>query len=331
MTSLLLWFSVCLLIFSGCSPGRGSSVTGAWTILRSDANPLITPATDGIVEEWGYHNINGPSVIRVPEWVDSPLGTYYLYFAHHRGSFIRMAFADHPEGPWTLYDGGVLHLSDTPALDHIASPDVLVDDEERVIRMYYHSVDDTASWKQTTYLAESFDGLAFRSENQPKGPPYLRAFELGRAWWAIAKVRGGPGGMLLRADGPEGPFEEGPVFLEGMRHGAVLPVGERVEIVFSRIGDAPERLLRVTIDPQEMWNRPVEPQPIELLKPELEYEGGHLPVSNSQVGEEVKPVNALRDPFLFVDSDGETYLFYALAGEYGIGVARVDTQAGERR
>ncbi|NET62179.1 MAG: hypothetical protein F6K47_40550, partial [Symploca sp. SIO2E6] len=32
-------------------------------------------------------NINGPSLIRVPEWIENPLGRYYLYFAHHQGKY----------------------------------------------------------------------------------------------------------------------------------------------------------------------------------------------------------------------------------------------------
>ena len=39
-------------------------------------------------------NIQGPSLIRVPEWVDDPLGAFYLYFADHKGHYIRLAYAD---------------------------------------------------------------------------------------------------------------------------------------------------------------------------------------------------------------------------------------------
>ena len=48
-------------------------------------------------------NINGPSLIQVPDWVPSPLGRYYLYFAHHQGKHIQMAYSDHLQGPWTVY------------------------------------------------------------------------------------------------------------------------------------------------------------------------------------------------------------------------------------
>ena len=35
---------------------------------------------------------------------------YYLYFAHHKGSYIRLAYGDAVAGPWTVYEPGVLSL-----------------------------------------------------------------------------------------------------------------------------------------------------------------------------------------------------------------------------
>jgi len=37
------------------------------------------------------HNINGPSLIEVPDYVKNKLGRYYLYFADHKGQEIKMA------------------------------------------------------------------------------------------------------------------------------------------------------------------------------------------------------------------------------------------------
>jgi len=67
---------------------------------------IISP---GMSEELG-HNINGPSLIMVPDFVENKLGKYYLYFADHKGQEIKMAFADDLAGPWTLKSGGVLSL-----------------------------------------------------------------------------------------------------------------------------------------------------------------------------------------------------------------------------
>jgi hypothetical protein len=66
------------------------------TAVRFLSDPIVVPAAS---ESLG-NNINGPSLIRVPEWVRHPLGRYYLYFAHHGGTFIRLAYSDHLRGPW---------------------------------------------------------------------------------------------------------------------------------------------------------------------------------------------------------------------------------------
>ena len=57
-------------------------------------------------------NINGASLIKVPEWVDNPLGKYYLYFASHTGKYIRLAYSDSLTESFKIYDGEVLKLKD---------------------------------------------------------------------------------------------------------------------------------------------------------------------------------------------------------------------------
>lgn len=58
-------------------------------------------------------NIQGPSLLAVPEWVPNPLGRYYLYFADHKGRHIRLAYADEVEGPWQIHEPGALQLEDS--------------------------------------------------------------------------------------------------------------------------------------------------------------------------------------------------------------------------
>ena len=58
--------------------------------------PIITPDLHASIGQ----NIQGPSLIRVPDWVENPLGRYYLYFADHKGAYIRLAYADDLRGPW---------------------------------------------------------------------------------------------------------------------------------------------------------------------------------------------------------------------------------------
>ena len=102
---------------------------------RLAQNPILTSASSSTIGT----NINGPSLIRAPVWMEKPLGRYYLYFAHHAGKFIRLAYANQLSGPWTVYEPGTLQLNEVKAChDHIASPDVHVVDQEKKIRMYFH-------------------------------------------------------------------------------------------------------------------------------------------------------------------------------------------------
>jgi len=86
------------------------AVTVSAPALRLIENPILTPRSSPTIGA----NLNGPSLIRVPAWVSHPLGRYYLYFAHHRGKFIRLAYADALTGPWKVYEQGTLKLSEAP-------------------------------------------------------------------------------------------------------------------------------------------------------------------------------------------------------------------------
>ena len=69
-------------------------------------------------------NINGPTVIKVPKWINDPLGKYYMYFAHHRGSHIKLAYSNNLLGTWNIYQKGVLDINQINGIDHIASPEI---------------------------------------------------------------------------------------------------------------------------------------------------------------------------------------------------------------
>ncbi|MDP6039727.1 MAG: hypothetical protein QGG64_14345, partial [Candidatus Latescibacteria bacterium] len=142
--------------------------------IRSEHNPIIHPGLDDRIEG----NINGPTLIRVPEWVNNPLGRYYLYFAHHQGKFIRLAYANNVLGPYTVHTPGVLEISDTLFERHIASPDVHIDHNAKKIHMYYHGSGFTGpkpdDLKQLTCYAESDDGLNFVTDHICLGTSYMR-------------------------------------------------------------------------------------------------------------------------------------------------------------
>ena len=124
---------------------------------RLGDGPIVRPNMDGRMGD----NVNDPSLIRVPDWVTSPLGRYYLYFAHHDGRYIRLAYADDLLGPWTTHELGVLPLAESHFAGHVASPDVLIDDARRELRLYYHGADHPSrvgNSNQFTRVAVSFDG-----------------------------------------------------------------------------------------------------------------------------------------------------------------------------
>ncbi len=296
-------------------------------------------------------NIQGPSLIRVPDWVTEPLGRYYLYFADHKGAYIRLAYADALTGPWQIYTPGSLQLADShfltsppPVSDdqrveiekafaaagirvahdvveevtapHIASPDVHVDDANRRILMYYHGLEGVGH--QVTRVAESHDGVHFQAHPQVLGRTYLRAF----AWDGMTYGLAMPGQFYRGAD-PLGPFEAGPLlFNKDMRHAAVLRRGSTLYVFWTQVGEVPEHIKLSTIDLRPDWRNWQASAGVEVLRPERAWEGADAPLEPSVRSTAYGLVNQLRDPAVY-EEDGEVYLLYAYGGESGIGLAKV--------
>jgi hypothetical protein len=270
-------------------------------------------------------NVCGPSLIRTPDWLACALGRYHLYFAHHLGSYIRLAYADRLEGPWAIHAPGVLDIAQTPMLrEHVASPDVHIDEERRELRMYFHGVASPAPWAmpdQRTCVAHSFDGITFAVRPETLGESYFRAWPHAGAWFALSLA-----GRLWRSPNGLTPFEEGPRpagLPETARHLAVLRKGRRLWVAWTEIGAAPERILLGWIDLAADWTAWRLEGARDILRPERDWEGASLPLEPSEAGLVWKPAHQLRDPCFFSE-DGVDYLLYAAAGESGIGLARID-------
>ncbi len=301
-------------------------------IERFAENPVITP--DLLVGEDGA-NINGPSLIRVPPWVEGALGQYYLYFAHHAGTYIRMAYAEDLKGPWKVYAPGTLRLESTICNDitetswadyrHVASPDVHVDPESRRIRMYFHCPvyisgpkSDPDSYKQVTLVAISKDGLGFEAQAEPLGNSYFRVFQWADQYYAL----GMPGVFYRSADGLSN-FVEGPtLFSSDMRHSAVAVRDGKLSVLYTVVGDNPERILFSEIELGRDWMTWSATEPVVALEPELDWEGANRAHEPSVRGFVMEPVRQLRDPALFAAGD-HSYLLYSVAGESGIAIAEI--------
>lgn len=304
----------------GAGFGRGKPRTpnriGSIIARRCDGNPLVDFAASPALGD----NINGPSVIRVPPWVKNPHGNYYLYLAHHRGTQIRLAFADDLRGPWRIHPSGVLSLEQAKIFHgHIASPDVHVDERDQQIRMYFHGLGRGGG--QQTALATSKTGLTFAPSGIVLDAPYLRMFRWKKACYGVA-MRGKSGwGTLCRSPDGIAPFECRGNFIRRARHTAVLVRGDELLVFHSRVHDAPERIVVVTVTLGDDWNRWEPSEPVEVIRPEEDYDGVGFPNRRSRYGP-ATGVRQLRDPCIFQE-DGRTYLFYSIAGEMGIAMAEL--------
>jgi len=294
---------------------------------RFEANPIIHREMHGMIGEVG-NNINGPSLIRVPEWVENPLGKYYLYFSHHHGDHIRLAYADALEGPWIIHQPGVLHLEQTPGYegrprDHVASPDVHVDHEERRIRMYFHQPNPTDGPRgQGSYLALSEDGLNFEAREEYLGWFYFRVIEHDGWHYAFAKF-GNDGGILYRSRDGLSDFEEGPKILPRVRHMALWKHDGNLYVFYTRGFDAPEHILvsRVT-NLDDDWHDWEYSEPQSVLRPELDFEGVDSPIEESTWGATYDFDHSLRDPAIY-EEDGRVFMVYSAAGEWSLAIAEI--------
>lgn len=233
-----------------------------WPIITSELHASVGP------------NIQGPSLITVPDWVSARLGKYYLYFADHKGRYIRLAYADDLRGPWRIHVPGSLQLAGsfllteppqgpadelarlraagTPAnfshdafteatTPHIASPDVHVDEANRRIIMYYHGLDGLG--QQVTRAATSADGIRFAARAEILGRTYFRTFLHAGYTYAMAMP-----GQFYRSKDSLSRFEEGPLlFNPNMRHAALLKRGNKLFVFWTQVGSAPETILLSTI------------------------------------------------------------------------------------
>ncbi len=303
----------------------------------STEGPIIRPDMDARMGD----NINGPSLIRAPEWLPNRLGEFYLYFADHKGSYIRLAVADDLLGPWRTHEPGALQLAQTafpkadgefdPSLGpaqkkghvypHIASPDAIVDDDAKQIRIYFHG--QLYDGRQVSRVATSSDGIDFEAGEEILSTSYLRMIHLDDVaepgWYGMSMP-----GFIYRSDDGLCGFEQGrQLFADSMRHCALLRDGGTLWVFWTNVGDAPERIYVSPIELNGDWRSWTAGDRREVLRPVYDWEGASLPIAPSIRGFAPEPVHELRDPAIF-DDNGTAYLLYTVQGERGIGIAQLD-------
>ena len=231
---LLIALAIAIVLgFGATQPVRGAAQNAAATVraTRLPQNPLITVNSSPTLGD----NVNGPAIIRVPSWIEHPLGRYYMYFAHHMGTHIRLAYADAVTGPWHVYDPGVLRVENSaffrPQPDppenlenfytHVASPEIYVDEPNRRLVMWFHGwwtdgtrwpVGEAAArewarqrgYGQYTQSALSSDGVHFDVRPAISKTSYLRVFQHDSYFYGVARS-----GLLLRSNDPTASFEAG--------------------------------------------------------------------------------------------------------------------------
>ena len=318
------------------------------TVTRLLDQPVIHPGIHASIGE----NIQGPSVIRVPDWVSNPLGRSYMYFADHKGHYIRLAYADEITGPWQVHVPGSLQIAQSHFLTappvvaqerldelvaarqangarlshdvatelttpHIASPDVHVDEDKQQIIMYYHGLADVGT--QFSRVATSTDGINFTAQPQRLGRSYMRAFQHDGMTYIMSMP-----GQFYRSEDGFTDFETGPrLFVPNIRHSALLVRDNTLYVFWTRVGDAPESILLSTIDISGDWQQWQESEEILVMQPETEWEGANSPNEPSVRSTAYGYVNQLRDPAIYIE-DEVVYLFYAVGGEAGIAVAKIE-------
>ena len=257
-----------------------------------------------------------------------------------------MAYANDLKGPWKIHQPGTLQITDCRCneapfpsgesvrhqgvenegdeVTHIASPDVHVNATRKEVTLYFHCpLEHQGKKGQYTLRSVSKDGIHFKADTTVLGESYFRVFQWKGTHYAI-----GRSSAVYRSKDGKTAFEKGPnPFAKiqnpnALRHSAVKLVGDTLWVFYSRVGDAPERILLTKIKLTDDWNAWTPTAPEEVAAPEKDYEGVDLPLTTSKVGLYYGKVRELRDPYVF-EENNTWYLLYSAAGESSIAIGRL--------
>ena len=109
---------------------------------------------------------------------------------------------------------------------------------------------------------------------------------------------------------------------EPIRHHALLRYDSQWYVLWTRVGDFPERILLSSLDTPADWQQWSFTETHEIHRAQKSWEGADIRPQASEYGACMQRVNQLRDPAIF-EEDGKIYLLYAIAGEQGIAVGEL--------
>jgi len=296
-----------------------------------DKECLITPNNNNNNNTHTKHdndcpNMNGPMPIRPRPWMHKELQQFpvILYYSSHNDNvkgFVQLMGGGEGQ-PWKMIiPNKNLELSfPETRCESLHSPSIFVEDDSRRLYMYIHGHSCGVNG-QPTMLLISEDGISWKMENND--PPHQQKLLLeqlfyltvpvpiGDYYYALAKTQENSVGsaMLLRARALTGPFEEGPILARGLRHMDIIHVvGSTMYIVFTMIGDAPERILLGTIElppaaetagvnsSSHNWMDAVLLPGTTLISPQRNYEHGHDNINSTDHTDGSKQANNTIQP-----------------------------------
>lgn len=144
------------------------------------------------------------SVIRMDDKIANPIDNFYMYWAGHDGGGIRLSTAPHPLGPWTQYPSPSQSLLNDDYFGdytHISSPSIVYHNKQKKFYLFYHGALMTNAEVQSTWRAESIDGLTFTNPIEVFSCPrdgswdgeersYFRVIPAKGKWLAVYQGRG---------------------------------------------------------------------------------------------------------------------------------------------
>lgn len=148
-----------------------------------------------------------------------------MYFSHHKGEYIKMAYSDSINGRWTIYNDKILSLKNSTLITyrttqsnlkdvfnhnnsnetfallsqldfkknntsvdsndpHIASPEIIINNESKEIVMFFHGM--VSGNIQKSKIAISKDGLNFNAKSKILTGPYLKLVEYKNSYLGIS-------------------------------------------------------------------------------------------------------------------------------------------------